>query len=128
MRRFRFAAVVRLSVEGRCPGLDAWVAGPGTRLLGLAGLPRLPPGKGLLIPRCGSVHTLVMRFEIDVALLRWPPAGGMCDVLAARERVAPGRIAGVPWRGARTTAVLETPAGALAALELEPGVRVRVDG
>jgi uncharacterized protein len=126
MRRFRFAAAVRLSVEGQSAGLDAWVAGPVSRLLGLAGLPRLAPGRALLIPRCASVHTFAMRFEIDVALLRWPPSGGACDVLVGRERLPSARVVGVPWRGVRTTAVLETPAGTLAALGLEPGVRVRV--
>jgi hypothetical protein len=127
MRRFRFAAVVRLSVEGRSPVLDAWVAGPGSRLLGLAGAPRLPPGRALLVPRCASVHTLGMRFRIDVALLRWPPSGRRCDVLAVRERVPPARVIGVPWRGARRTAVLEAAGGTLAALRIVPGARLSVE-
>jgi uncharacterized membrane protein (UPF0127 family) len=36
------------------------------RLLGLAGLRKAPPGAGLLIPGCRSVHTFGMRFPIDV--------------------------------------------------------------
>jgi uncharacterized membrane protein (UPF0127 family) len=39
------------------------------RLLGLALLPRLPPGRALLIPGCRSVHTFGMRFRIDVVFL-----------------------------------------------------------
>jgi uncharacterized protein len=36
------------------------------RLLGLAGLPTLAAGMALLIPRCRSVHTFGMRFDLDV--------------------------------------------------------------
>jgi uncharacterized protein len=40
-----------------------------SRLLGLALLRRRRAGAGLLIPRCGSVHTFGMRFAIDVLFL-----------------------------------------------------------
>jgi uncharacterized protein len=36
------------------------------RLLGLAGLRAVPARTALLIPRCRSVHTFGMRFELDV--------------------------------------------------------------
>jgi uncharacterized membrane protein (UPF0127 family) len=40
-----------------------------SRLLGLALLRELPPGHGLFIPRCRSVHTFGMRFPIDIAFV-----------------------------------------------------------
>ena len=39
------------------------------RLLGLAWRRHPPQGWGLLFPRCRSVHTFGMRFEIDVVFL-----------------------------------------------------------
>jgi uncharacterized protein len=70
------------------------------RLLGLAWRDRAKAGPGLLIPRCASVHTFGMRFELDLFFL---DAGGR--VISVRRRVPPRRIA---WqRGA--DAVLEIP-------------------
>jgi uncharacterized membrane protein (UPF0127 family) len=72
-----------------------------TRLLGLAWRERDDAGPGLLIPRCASVHTFGMRFELDVYFL---DADGY--VLSVRRQVPPRRIL---WcRGA--AAVLEIPA------------------
>jgi len=39
------------------------------RLRGLAGLESLPPGVGLLLPRTRSIHTLGMRFALDLLWL-----------------------------------------------------------
>ena len=36
------------------------------RVFGLMGRRELPAGHGLLIERCGTVHTAFMRFRIDV--------------------------------------------------------------
>ncbi|MFL5897455.1 MAG: DUF192 domain-containing protein [Solirubrobacterales bacterium] len=72
------------------------------RLLGLAWRDRSAAGPGLLIPRCSSVHTFGMRFELDVFFLC---SGG--EVIGVRRRVPPGRLL---WcRGA--AAVLEIPSG-----------------
>jgi uncharacterized protein len=71
------------------------------RLLGLALLPRAPPGCALLIPDCRSVHTGGMRFPIDVVFL---DAAGR--VLRTVRAVPPWRV--VSCRGA--VAVLEAPA------------------
>jgi uncharacterized membrane protein (UPF0127 family) len=128
MRRFRFAPVVRVSARGS-QALDAWVArGPVGRLLGLAGLACLPPGNALLIPRCASVHTVAMRFALDVAFLAWPPVSGSCEVLATHHGLPGMRIVGVGLRGARSTAALEAPAGVLVALGVRAGARVTVAG
>ncbi len=71
-----------------------------SRLLGLAWLDRAGAGAGLLIPRCSSVHTFGMRFDLDLFFL-----DGRGAVLAVRRGVPPRRIAG--HRGA--AAVLEIP-------------------
>jgi uncharacterized protein len=72
-----------------------------TRLRGLTWRRRSQAGPGLLIPRCSSVHTFGMRFELDVYFL-----DRRGRVLAVRRRVAPRRVL---WcRGA--AAVLEIPA------------------
>lgn len=73
-----------------------------SRLLGLAWRERAQAGPGLLIPRCSSVHTFGMRFELDVHFL--DRAG---RVLSVRRRVPRRRV--VWHRGA--AAVLEVPAG-----------------
>lgn len=73
-----------------------------SRLLGLAWRRRARAGTGLLIPRCSSVHTFGMRFELDVYFL-----DGEGAVIAVRRLVPPRRVL---WhRGA--AAVLEIPSG-----------------
>jgi uncharacterized protein len=71
-----------------------------TRLRGLALRDREQAGPGLLLPRCASVHTFGMRFELDVYFL-----DGDGRVLAVRRQVPPNRVL---WRpGARK--ILEIP-------------------
>jgi len=119
VRRFRFAQT--LIVEGPRGELPVWVAGSlGQRLLGLAGLSEAPSGRGLLIPACASVHTCGMRFAIDIAFLEWPPAAE-CEVLRLCAAVTPMRRVRLPGARLRRTAVLEAPAGALAALGIDLG-------
>jgi uncharacterized membrane protein (UPF0127 family) len=72
-----------------------------SRLRGLAWRDRAQAPAGLLIPRCSSVHTFGMRFELDVYFLDREGR-----VLSARRRVPACRFL---WcRGA--SAVLEIPA------------------
>jgi uncharacterized protein len=71
------------------------------RLLGLAGLERGAAGPGLLIPRCASVHTVGMRFDLDLVFL---DAAG--EPLQVRLAVPPRRLA----RCQGAAAVLELPA------------------
>jgi len=109
MRRFASTAVVRVILPGG-RRLQAWVAEPRlARLIGLAGLRRLPPGTALLLPRCRCVHTFGMRFAIDVAFLAWPASDGVCEVAAIATAVLPGRLV---WARGRLAA-LEAPAGSL---------------
>ncbi|HEY6729667.1 MAG TPA: DUF192 domain-containing protein [Solirubrobacterales bacterium] len=71
-----------------------------TRWRGLSRRERADAGPGLLIPRCASVHTFGMRFELDLYFLDREG-----EVVAAHLRVPPRRV--VWQRGAR--AVLEIP-------------------
>jgi uncharacterized protein len=78
-------------------------AGPAARLAGLAGLRTPPPpGVALLLAPCRSVHTLGMRWALDLV---WLGAGG--EVVRVDRGVPPGRVR--RCRAAR--AVLEVPAG-----------------
>ncbi|HXF72395.1 MAG TPA: DUF192 domain-containing protein [Actinomycetota bacterium] len=75
---------------------------PAERLRGLLARPPPHPGTGLLLPGATSVHTVGLRFPIEVAWL-----DGELRVVAVRT-LRPGRVA-LPRRGARH--VLECPAG-----------------
>ena len=77
-------------------------AGPFARLRGLAGLDDLPGEHGLLLPRTRSVHTLGMRFALDLVWL-----GRDGAVVEVEEGVAPRRHAMA--RNARS--VVEARAG-----------------
>jgi hypothetical protein len=72
------------------------------RLLGLAHLDREEAGGGLLIPRCSSVHTFGMRFDLDLYFL-----DELGAVVEFRPAVSPRRVA---FCG-RASAVLEISVG-----------------
>jgi hypothetical protein len=95
-RRLRGLPVVELFGE-RVP----LAVSPLSRLLGLALLDRERAGSGLLIPRCRSVHTLGMRFPLDVLFLDRDRS-----VLSRRPDVGAWRLLLEP----RAAAVLERPA------------------
>jgi uncharacterized protein len=87
------------------------------RLRGLLARPPLEAGQGLLLLECRSVHTVGMRFPIDVAFLD-------LDGTVVRS------IAGLgPWRvglgGSRAVHALELPAGRLSETATVPGVRLQ---
>jgi hypothetical protein len=120
MRRFESAECVGIRTPGGAI-VVAWVAQRvGLRLLGLGFLPREEVGNALLIPRCRSIHTLGMRFALDVAFLTWPPAPDV-EVLALRRTVSPGRIVVARDGGARCIAVLEAPSTALRYVDICAG-------
>ena len=126
MRRFESTPSVRLWTSAG-PGVDAWVAEAlPVRLAGLAGLADLPPGRALLLPRCRSVHTLGMRFAIDVALVSWPPELGGCDIVALEVAVPPLRLVAPRGLPRGRIAVLEAAARSLPALGVRRGARLSV--
>jgi len=79
---------------------------------GLLGRSGLGTGEGMLFPRTGSVHTMFMRFPIDVVFL-----DAELRVLAVREAVPAWRA--VKERGAKVT--LELGAGEAARAGISPG-------
>jgi uncharacterized protein len=94
----RFRGLERIQLLGReIPVAESRLS----RLLGLALLPRERAGSGLLIPRCRSVHTLGMRFPLDLIFLDQEGR-----VVELRRDVPAGRIVRCPEAGA----VLELPA------------------
>ena len=72
------------------------------RGLGLMGLAALGPGRALLLPSTRSVHTVGMRFALDLV---WLDAAGV--VVRIDRDVAPGRLRSCR----RARAVLECVAG-----------------
>jgi uncharacterized protein len=116
------ARLMRLETHRLPGGLRLFVAhSRRARLLGLALLPRAPPaGWALVLPRCSSVHTVGMRFALDVVFL---DAEGR--VLRVARAVPPWRV--VSCRGAAAAveapaAVDGLPAGALGALAAADGL------
>ncbi|HKG40275.1 MAG TPA: DUF192 domain-containing protein [Conexibacter sp.] len=74
---------------------------PLARLLGLAGLRTLPAHAGLLLPGTRSVHTLGMRFALDLV---WLDREGR--VVRVDHNVRPWRVRGC--RGARSVVELRS--------------------
>ena len=57
------------------------------RLKGLLGKKGLPPGEGLVIKPCNAVHTLGMKFPIDVAFVN--KENRICHII---EGMPPSRV------------------------------------
>lgn len=85
------------------------------RLRGWLGRHEAPRDEGLLLVPCDSIHTIGLRFPIDVVLL-----DGEGRVLGCRHALRPWRLA-FAWR---TRAVLELPAGTLRASGLHEASRL----
>ncbi len=93
--------------------------GPLERTIGLLGRRQLDAGEGLILRRCGAIHTIGMRFAIDVVFLdaQW-------RVVNAVSAVPPNRPL-VLCPGARTT--IELGAGTLARVAISRGDRLRLE-
>ncbi|PHV07908.1 hypothetical protein CSQ96_08445 [Janthinobacterium sp. BJB412] len=89
------------------------------RMRGLLGRPALAEGEGMLLLACRLVHTVGMRYPIDLVYLRRDGA-----VLKVTPALAPRRMGGC-W-GA--DCVLELAAGAAARRGIAPGARLPLDG
>lgn len=73
------------------------------RMKGLLGRVELPAGEALLIKPCNSVHTIGMRFPIDVIFLDKKNM-----VVAVKKNLLPNRLTRIYFRAA---SVLELPCG-----------------
>ena len=89
------------------------------RCMGLLSREAMLKEEGLLMIPGGSIHTLGMRFPIDVVFLN-----RQMRILGLAERVRPWRVRVAP-RGTRR--VLELAAGQIAAHRLKEGIYLIVD-
>ena len=103
MQTIRVSNTTRGTVLGARIGVadTSW-----SRMVGLLGKTGLDSGEGLLIIPSQAVHTVAMRFPIDVLFL-----DRNCRVIHVHPALAPFRVTGVHWRA---RCVLELPAGAIA--------------
>ena len=87
------------------------------RMRGLLGRQSLPPGEGMLIERCGSIHTVGMRFALDAVFLdrQW-------RVRRVAPNVRPGRLC--VFGGWHANRCLEVAAGWHDLAALPPGTRL----
>jgi len=90
-----------------------------TRLKGLLGSSGLEEGHGLLISPCHSIHTIGMKYPIDVIFL-----DKNYSVLKVVKRLAPYRAAS--YSGAAKT--LELPAGSADLYSIKTCDRFQIEG
>jgi uncharacterized membrane protein (UPF0127 family) len=76
------------------------------RMVGLLGRTGLEPGTGMLIIPSQAVHTIAMRFPIDIVF-----ADRNGRVVHLQAALLPNRVTGLHWRA---RCVLELPSGAIA--------------
>lgn len=88
------------------------------RLKGLMGRKNFPPGSGLLISPCNSIHTFFMNFPIDVIFL-----DSEKKVIFLREEVTPSKLV-FPVKEA--VQVVELPAGTISMTNTEIGDSVEI--
>jgi uncharacterized protein len=89
-----------------------------TRLFGLLGKNGLEPGSGILIRPSSGVHTIGMRFPIDVVGL-----DKSLRVLKVWRRLPPWRITNVNFR---IHSMLELAPGHIDDCRIEPGDRLAI--
>lgn len=91
----------------------------GTRLVGLLGRRTLEPGGGVWLVPSNSIHTIGMRFPIDVVML-----GGNARVVEVREAVPPFSIV---WPKLHAKSILELPAETIAQTRTEAGDLLQIE-
>jgi uncharacterized membrane protein (UPF0127 family) len=110
---FRDLPAVSLKIDGRMTGLRVYQAdGFLSRALGLLGGDRLRDNEALWIRPCGSVHTIGMRYPIDVLFL-----DRRQRVLRVKHSLEPLRFSGT----GRAHSTVELLAGTAAAIEVAEG-------
>jgi len=90
-----------------------------SRMIGLLGQRSLEPGTGLLIFPSQAIHTVAMRFAIDVIFVdrKW-------RVVHLRSAMVPYRLTGIHWRA---RCVLELPVGVIAQTSTGIGDQLAVE-
>ena len=111
-------SLLKFSASANVHTLDVLVAKSAlSRMRGLLGRPRLSQGQGMLLRPCNLIHTVGMRYPIDVVFLR---RDGL--VLEVARELAPGRMRG-RW-GAHS--VLELAGGEAARCAIVAGLTLPV--
>jgi protein-S-isoprenylcysteine O-methyltransferase Ste14/uncharacterized membrane protein (UPF0127 family) len=113
--RARDAASGAIVADRLRPATTHWA-----RLRGLLGTTRLDPGDGLWLVPCRQVHTIGMRYPIDVVFL-----DGTRRVVRRVSALSPGRLSP---RVVAAHSVLELPAGTLEKVGLDDGTLIEIDG
>ncbi len=91
-----------------------------SRMRGLLGRSGLPDGTGMLLSPCNSIHTVGMRFALDVIFLDRDR-----QVVRVVQSVRPNRFA-LGGRGAKSA--VELAAGAVDLSRIEVGVSLSMKG
>jgi len=113
---FRDLPTVALKVDGRMTRLRVYEASRFlARARGLLGGEPLQPDETLWIRPCGSVHTVGMRYALDLVFVDRGQR-----VLCVKQHIEPLRFAG----HARARSTLELLAGTAALLSISPGARL----
>lgn len=104
--------------DGRTVADVELATSPWRRARGLLGRSGVPAGRGMWLAPCRAIHTVGMRFAIDIVFL-----DRESSVVKVCGAVAPWRLA---WGGWRAHGALEFAAGEATRLGLVPGQRLRV--
>ena len=88
------------------------------RLIGLMGKANLPAGGALILKPCTSIHTIFMRFPIDVAF-----TDKKNQIIKIYHSLSPWRLTGVSLNSALC---LELPPGTLAATRSQIGDTIQL--
>jgi len=112
----------RLILEGRLFAEPVeYAAGFLERLKGLLGRSEMQHGTAMIIENCSSVHTVGMRFAIDLIFIdkEW-------RIISVRRDVKPGRV--MVCGGWRARRVAEFRAGGLALERVKAGAQLEFRG
>lgn len=88
------------------------------RAIGLLGRSSLPPGGGLLLQPCQSIHTFFMRFPIDVVFVN-----GDGRIVHIVENMGPNKVSKI---NLKARYALEMPAGTVSATSTQIGDKLAV--
>lgn len=88
------------------------------RMKGLLGRDSMAKGEALLIKPCSSVHTIGMRFTIDVIFL-----DKKNNVIAVKKNMQPNRLSSLYLKA---SSAIELPAGTIEATATKVGDRIKI--
>ena len=112
---------IHIGTRGRTLATHARRAdGFAARLVGLMGRRALAPGEALVLVPAAAVHSFFLRFPLDLLYLDRDGT-----ILRAQEALPPWRLGALRTVGCR--AILELPAGSVAASGSRVGDRLRIE-